>query len=127
MGVVYSAHDSVMGRTVAIKVMMTDFEDDPETSARFYREARAAGQLAHPNIITIFDMGEDDGRPFIVMELLEGETLHEYLERPEAADDRKQDRPDDPDLRGASGGRIRAASCIATSSRATCWSGRTAS
>jgi serine/threonine-protein kinase len=84
MGVVYSAQDSVMERTVAIKVMMTDFEDDPETSARFYREARAAGQLVHPNIITIFDMGEDDGRPFIVMELLEGETLQKFLERPES-------------------------------------------
>ena len=65
-------HDSLMERSVAIKVMMTDIEDDPETSARFYREARSAGQLVHPNIITIFDMGEDDGRPFIVMELLEG-------------------------------------------------------
>ena len=57
MVVVYSAHDSLMERSVAIKVMMTDLEDDPETSARFYREARSAGQLAHPNIITIFDMG----------------------------------------------------------------------
>ena len=72
MGVVYSAHDNLMERTVAIKVMMTDIEDDPETSTRFYREARSAGQLVHPNIITIFDMGEDEGRPFIVMELLEG-------------------------------------------------------
>jgi tetratricopeptide (TPR) repeat protein/predicted Ser/Thr protein kinase len=86
MGVVYSAHDGLMERSVAIKVMMTDLEDDPETSARFYREARSAGQLAHPNIITIYDMGEDSGRPFIVMELLEGETLNKYLERPEAAD-----------------------------------------
>ena len=86
MGVVYSAHDSLMERSVAIKVMMTDLEEDPETSARFYREARSAGQLVHPNIITIFDMGEDDGRPFIVMELLEGETLNKYLQRPEAAD-----------------------------------------
>ena len=86
MGVVYSAHDDLMERSVAIKVMMTDLEDDPETSARFYREARSAGQLAHPNIITIYDMGEDNGRPFIVMELLEGETLNKYLERPDAAD-----------------------------------------
>jgi serine/threonine-protein kinase len=86
MGVVYNAHDSLMERSVAIKVMMTDLEDDPETSSRFYREARAAGQLVHPNIITIFDMGEDDGRPFIVMELLAGQTLNKYMERPEAAD-----------------------------------------
>jgi tRNA A-37 threonylcarbamoyl transferase component Bud32 len=86
MAVVYRAHDDVMGRPVAIKVMMADLEDDPETSARFYREARAAGQLVHRNIITIFDMGEDDGRPYIVMELLEGPTLGEYLKGPKASD-----------------------------------------
>ena len=86
MGVVYSAHDNMMERSVAIKVMMTDLEDDPETSSRFYREARSAGQLVHPNIVTIFDMGQDNGRPFIVMEFLEGETLNKYLARPEAAD-----------------------------------------
>ena len=85
MGVVYSARDSMMERTVAIKVMMTDLEDDPDTSARFYREARSAGQLVHPNIVTIFDMGQDNGRPFIVMEFLEGETLNKYLVRSEAA------------------------------------------
>jgi len=90
MGVVYSAHDGLMERMVAIKVMMTDLEDDPETSTRFYREARAAGQLVHPNIITIFDMGEDDGRPFIVMEMVQGWTLNKYLERPEAADIEKK-------------------------------------
>ena len=86
MGVVYSGYDDMMERSVAIKVMMADLEEDPETSVRFYREARSAGQLAHPNVITIFDMGEDNGRLFIVMELLEGETLNKYLERPEAAD-----------------------------------------
>jgi len=90
MGVVYSAQDGLMERMVAIKVMMTDLEDDPETSTRFYREARAAGQLVHPNIITIFDMGEDDGRPFIVMEIVQGWTLNKYLERPEAADIEKK-------------------------------------
>ena len=83
MGVVYRAHDTVMERPVAIKVMMADLEDDPEGSARFYREARSAGQLAHRNIITVFDMGEDDGRPYIVMELLAGQTLAGFLKRPE--------------------------------------------
>jgi hypothetical protein len=83
MGVVYRAHDTVMERPVAIKVMMADLEDDPEGSARFYREARSAGQLAHRNIITVFDMGEDDGRPYIVMELLAGQTLAAFLKRPE--------------------------------------------
>jgi tetratricopeptide (TPR) repeat protein/predicted Ser/Thr protein kinase len=86
MGVVYSAHDAMMERTVAIKVMMADLEDDPETSSRFYREARSAGQLVHPNIITIFDMGQENGRPYIVMEFLDGETLNKYLARPETAD-----------------------------------------
>jgi tetratricopeptide (TPR) repeat protein len=83
MGIVYSAYDDVMERPVAIKVMMADVQDDPETSARFYREAHAAGQLVHRNIITIFDLGDDDGRPYIVMELLEGRTLNEFLRRPE--------------------------------------------
>src|SRR5215213_6281929 len=83
MGIVFKAHDTVMERTVAIKVMMADVEDDPESSARFYREARSAGQLAHQNIITVFDMGEDDGRPYIVMELLAGQTLASFLKGPE--------------------------------------------
>jgi serine/threonine-protein kinase len=85
MGVVYSARDTMMDRTVAIKVMMADLEDDPETSTRFYREARSAGQLVHRNVVTIFDMGQENGRPYIVMEYLEGETLNKYLARPEAA------------------------------------------
>ncbi len=83
MGIVYSAYDDVMERSVAIKVMMADVQDDPETSTRFFREAHAAGQLVHRNIITIFDLGDDEGRPYIVMELLEGHTLGDYLKRPE--------------------------------------------
>ncbi len=83
MGLVYRAYDEVMDRPVAIKVMTADVQDDPDTSERFYREAHAAGQLVHPNIITIFDLGEEDGRPFIVMELLEGRTLADFLKRPE--------------------------------------------
>jgi len=79
MGVVYSARDEAMDRVVALKVMMTDLEGDPETRVRFYREAQAAGRLLHPNIITIFDMGEDEGRIYIVMELLRGQILGEFL------------------------------------------------
>jgi eukaryotic-like serine/threonine-protein kinase len=82
MGVVYSAHDDIMSRRVAIKVMMADLEDDRDASERFHREAHAAGQLMHRNIITIFDVGEQDGRPYIVMELLDGQTLGHYLKRP---------------------------------------------
>ena len=81
MGVVYCAHDALMNRRVAIKVMMADLEDDPETAERFHREAYAAGQLIHRNLVTIFDVGDDDGRPYIVMELLESRTLAEYLKR----------------------------------------------
>jgi eukaryotic-like serine/threonine-protein kinase len=83
MGVVFSAYDDVMARSVAIKMMMADVQDDPEASARFFREAHAAGQLVHRNIITIFDLGDEDGRPYIVMELLEGQMLGDYLRRPD--------------------------------------------
>ena len=59
--------------------MLADFEEEPELRERFYREARITGQLAHRNIVTLFDLGEEKGRPFIVMELLEGMPLAEYL------------------------------------------------
>jgi eukaryotic-like serine/threonine-protein kinase len=84
MGVVYRAQDSAMGRDVAVKVLTADIEDDPDIRTRFHREAQAAARLSHPNIITIFDVGEDIGqgevdRFFIVMELLKGATLREFL------------------------------------------------
>jgi hypothetical protein len=83
MGVVYAAVDDMMDRQVAIKVMMADIETEPEARTRFYREARIAGQLMHRNIVTVFDLGEEDGRPYIVMELLKGLTLGDYLSRQE--------------------------------------------
>jgi len=79
MGVVYRAHDSAMHRDVALKVLMTDLEDDPDIRTRFHREAEAAARLSHPNIITIFDVGEDNDRFFIVMELLRGAMLKDFL------------------------------------------------
>jgi serine/threonine protein kinase len=79
MGVVYAAIDEHLGRQVAVKLMLADFEEEPELRERFYREARITGQLAHRNIVTLFDLGEEKGRPFIVMELLEGMPLAEYL------------------------------------------------
>jgi tetratricopeptide (TPR) repeat protein len=85
MGVVYAAHDDTMGRPVAVKVLMGDLESDPETRARFYREAQAAAGLLHPNIITIYDAGEDKGRSYIAMQLLEGWPLAVYLKQPDAA------------------------------------------
>ena len=75
MGEVYRARDPRIGREVAIKVLPAAFARDPDRVRRFEQEVRAAGALNHPNILTIFDVGSDDGSPYIVSELLEGETL----------------------------------------------------
>ena len=91
MGVVYRAHDSAMNRDVALKVLTADLEDDPDIRTRFHREAEAAARLSHPNIITIFDVGEDAERFFIVMELLRGSTLREFLKQTDATLPRKLD------------------------------------
>jgi serine/threonine protein kinase len=81
MGMIFKAHDPVLDRVVALKVISTDIEVTDELRARFFREAQACGRLNHPNIVTIFDMGEDDGRLFIVMEFLEGEELRHLIAR----------------------------------------------
>jgi serine/threonine protein kinase/Tol biopolymer transport system component len=75
MGEVYRARDARLNRDVAIKVVPPSVADNPEALARFERESHAIAALSHPNILTIFDVGHSDGRPFAVMELLEGETL----------------------------------------------------
>ena len=81
MGEVYRATDRRLGRTVAIKVLPHDVTRDPTRLQRFDREARAASRLSHPHICAIHDVGKQDGRPFLVMEYLEGETLAVRLAR----------------------------------------------
>ena len=75
MGMILKGHDPVLDRPVALKVISNDIEVTDELRARFYREAQACARLSHPNIVTVHDMGEDDGRLYIVMELLEGDEL----------------------------------------------------
>ncbi|MEZ5416917.1 MAG: protein kinase [Vicinamibacterales bacterium] len=81
MGVVYRAQDTVLGRLVALKVLPAASSDDGEAVSRFRREARTASSLNHPNICTVYGFDEQDGRCFLAMELLEGETLDRRLLR----------------------------------------------
>src|SRR5262245_56140370 len=81
MGEVYRARDTRLHRTVAVKMLIGRASAHPNTLERFYREARAASALNHPNICTVHDIGTSDGQPYLVMEYLEGETLRDRLHR----------------------------------------------
>jgi len=81
MSIVYKAFDPRIDRYLAVKVLREKFARDVTSRQRFLREARAAGGLGHPNIVTVFDVGQIDGMPFMAMELLDGETLSDRLEK----------------------------------------------
>jgi hypothetical protein len=84
MGAVLRAHDPEMGRAVAVKVVLPQYRDDPSLVRRFLDEARLAGQLQHPGVVPVYDLGRlADGRPYFAMKLIEGRTLaHLLRERP---------------------------------------------
>ena len=81
MSSVYRAHDTVLERRVAIKVLHEHYSRDPEYVERFRREARAIARLAHPNVVTVIDRGEWEGRQFIVFEHVAGENLKAVISR----------------------------------------------
>src|SRR5450432_3294537 len=79
MSNVYRAKDTVLGRRVALKILTVAGSADEEAKTRFLQEARMASNIVHENIISVYDFGEDQGRPFIVMEYLEGESLRSAI------------------------------------------------
>src|SRR5262249_10359597 len=81
MGIVYKAMDPSIERIVAVKTMSADLDTDPELRARFFREARSAGQLSHKNIVTIYDLGEEAGKAYMAMEFLDGEDIKQMITR----------------------------------------------
>src|SRR5262249_23059442 len=88
MGHVYRAKDPAMDRIVAVKTIRSDIligKQQEQFRERFDREARAAGALAHPGIVTVFDVGEHNGQPFLVMEYVKGRTLEDFAKSGERA------------------------------------------
>src|SRR6185295_8621356 len=83
MGVLYKAKDPTLERDVALKMMLVDFSTDQTARERFEREAKAVARLQHHNVVTIHELGQSDGAPYIVMELLGGQDLEAILRRSE--------------------------------------------
>ena len=81
MSSVFRAHDRQLERDVAVKILHQHYAEDPEYLERFRREARAVARLSHPNIVTVIDRGDDDGRQYIVFEHVDGENLKEFVVR----------------------------------------------
>ena len=119
MSTVYRALDETLQRQVAIKLMNREVASDSDQLERFRREARAVAQLSHPYIVGVIDAGEDESRPYIVFEYVEGETLKERIRRRAACRSPRRSR-----TRSRSPGRSApptpATSSTATSSRRTC-------
>src|SRR5258708_27204321 len=90
MSHVYRAQDTVLGRTVCVKILADSGCTDPETKARFLQEARLAGSFSHDNIISVYDFGEEDGRPFIIMEFLRGQSLKAAIKSNQTGDARNK-------------------------------------
>src|SRR6476660_1205438 len=84
MGEVYLAQDTKLDRKVAIKFLNAEFSKDADKLNRFVQKAKAASALNHPNILTVYEIGEVDGKNYIVTELIEGQTLREHLSRRES-------------------------------------------
>ena len=80
MAVVYQAHEAALGRTVALKVIHEHWSKEAEFVARFHREARAAAQLSHPNIVQVYTVGEESGMPYFAMEYVRGKSLQEVIQ-----------------------------------------------
>ena len=103
MADVYKAKDHTLNRFVAVKVLKPEFRKDKGFITKFRVEAQSAAGLAHPNIVNVYDVGEDNGISFIVMELVEGITLKEYREKGKTRS-AGSDQHCDPGIDGAAGG-----------------------
>src|SRR5260370_15113021 len=79
MGTVYKAYDKKLHRVVALKVLPPEFVSQQDRRRRFFQEARAASALNHPHILTVYEVGEEDGKPYIAMEYVEGQTLRQKI------------------------------------------------
>src|SRR6195256_5786170 len=79
MGAVYKAYDKKLQRVVALKLLPPEYVSQQDRRRRFFQEARAASALNHPHILTVYEVGEDDGKPYIAMEYVEGETLRQKI------------------------------------------------
>ena len=81
MAVVYKAHDNVLDRDVAIKILRESFEKESAVVSNFIKEARSSASLVHPNVVSVYDVCEYDGFNYMVMELVDGITLKEYIKK----------------------------------------------